>query len=171
MNRRQWLSRLVRIMLLMLVLGFFLVLLSSLRGGYNATSDTATKQGANNDLFSQVAAGQTKMQRYQGRRVWVTRLDQALRDQLEALNPELSQIRQGCSLQSKFCLVDASTNTSGVELVFSLASPAQLRSGRVWLGGFINPTNGQLYDRLGRAYTNPKKEPSAPLKFQAILAE
>ena len=41
---------------------------------------------------------------------------------------------------------------SGIEIVFSLDHPIQLASGVQWYGGFVDPTNGAVYDRLGRAY-------------------
>lgn len=151
MSRKQMLSRLVRFMLLLLVFGFFGVLFASLDTRIiNRASDPESI--ANTSLFADIPAGQTQMRRHQSQRVWVTRLDQSLRLKLARLDDVLPNPEQGCALDAEFCLVVASTERSGIEIVYSLRPPPTLSADLPWVGGFTNPINGKSYDLLGRAY-------------------
>lgn len=147
------LGRLVRLMLLLLVLGFFAVLFASLDtriinrvGAPDSSRDAA--------LFADIPPGQTQMRRHRNQRVWVTHLDDSLRVRLALLEKAIPNPQQGCSETQEFCIVSALTQRSGIDIVYSPLAPPSLSSKLPWVGGFTNPVTGQSYDLLGRAYAS-----------------
>ena len=64
----------------------------------------------------------------------------------------------GCALDVEICAVLAKTERSGIDIVFSIEHPVQLASGIKWYGGFVDPSNGSVYDRLGRAYKSLRQK-------------
>ncbi|MFT5571813.1 MAG: hypothetical protein ACI9FR_000733 [Cryomorphaceae bacterium] len=160
MKRRKFLATVVRGMFLMLALGFFLILFRSL----DLTLDNPRQSASIGGIFPDVAMGQTKVQRYRGKRVWVSRLNQAMRQNMSALNGIVVAQQKSCSEQDKLCVIVAATQRDGIELAFSLRPPAQLAADLPWHGGFVNPLDGSVYDLLGRAY----KAQSKPLEIVAF---
>jgi len=51
------------------------------------------------------------------------------------------------------CVVAAQTDRSGIEIRYTRERPPQLHHSVPWLGGFVNPTTGAVFDLLGRPYT------------------
>lgn len=144
MNRSPVLLNIVKAMFTMLALAFLFVLFSSLSGPRVTTSPLAA--------FDDVMVGQTALRRYSGERVWVTRLSASQRQNAEQLLPFVVDPSAGCSPETGLCVVTAATDRSGIEIVYSDSPPAQLSAKIPWHGGFVDPTNGHVYDRLGRAY-------------------
>jgi hypothetical protein len=135
-------------MFLLLALGFVLVLFKSLEPVLEAP-----QQGARIDeMFTDVALGQTKMQRYQGRRVWVSRINQDIRQNMSLLNGVVAAQEKPCLEKESLCVIVAATTRDGIELVFSAQPPPQLDANVPWYGGFVNPAEGSVYDLLGRPY-------------------
>lgn len=148
MNKVQILSRLIRAMFGLLILVFFFVLFRSLGGpAYEVNSGTDSIAA-----FDDVVIGQTALRRFAGQRVWVTRLSELQRSQAEQLNNQLVTLASGCAPTVTLCAVSAKTHRAGVEIVFTDAPPPAVPSRVSWYGGFIDPTSGQAFDRLGRAY-------------------
>lgn len=144
MTRRELLGNSIRFMLIFGLFAFVFVLFRSLSG------PSLTTQSAN--AFDDVQIGETTIRRIESTRVWVTRLSPMLRNQLSELDQLVVNSNSGCALDADLCVVLARTERSGIELVFSIEHPIQLASGIKWYGGFVNPSNGAVYDRLGRAY-------------------
>ena len=142
--RKSLLVKLVRIMFLMLVLAFVFVLLSSLKGPSLTTSV--------NSPFDDVEIGETTLRRYQGKRVWVTRLSPQLVQALESIDSLVVDKAIGCDPQQTLCAVMANTKTDGIEIRYSANRPANVSRSTPWAGGFIDPTTGAIFDVLGRAY-------------------
>jgi len=142
MTRQRALLTLVKAMFAILVLGFLFILLRSLR---SLTTSTGS-------VFDDVVFGQTALRRYQGERVWATRLNPELEKQAQRLVPHLVEPNSGCSASLTICALSAKTARDGIDIVFTKQVPAQLPESVPWYGGFVNPTNGAVYDRLGRAY-------------------
>lgn len=134
----------VKAMFAALALAFVLVLLRSLSGPSSVSNPAA--------VFDDVQTNQTALRRYQGQRVWATRLGALQRNQLKQLDAVVSDPNAGCELSVTICAVKASTARDGIEIIFSDARPPQLDSNVPWFGGLVDPTNGAVYDRLGRLY-------------------
>lgn len=152
MSRRA-LRGLVTLMFALLVTAFFLILI----GGFDL--DGSGPDGRDAHLakesafeFDEVALGETKLRRYQSKRVWVSRLSDRQKTQLENLNPFLLEPNTGCSPQATLCVVLAAAQTQGFDLSYTKAPPPQLPSEVPWIGGFVDPTNGVVYDLLGRVF-------------------
>ena len=144
MTKRELLGNTIRSMLVIALFAFVFVLFRSLSG----PSLTSQSEVA----FDDVQIGETAMRRALGARVWVTRLSPAQRSQLAELSELVVNPNSGCALQSEVCVLSATTQRDGIDVVFSIAHPIQLASDIKWYGGFVDPTNGAVYDRLGRAY-------------------
>lgn len=138
------LVKLVRIMFLMLVLAFVFVLLSSLKGPSLTTSV--------NSPFDDVEIGETTLRRYQGDRVWVTRLSPQLLQALEGVDIFVADHKSGCKPKQPLCVVLAKTQVDGIEIRYSDQRPANISRSTAWAGGFVNPNTLVAFDILGRAY-------------------
>ncbi len=114
-------------------LGFALVLFMSL-GNQTQHKDP--------QLFSDLISGQTSKRRLNGVRVWVSQLNT---QQHESLGPN-----HPCE-NLEFCIISAEGSASGLDLVYSLRPPPQLTSAHPWVGGFVDPSSGDLFDLAGRA--------------------
>jgi len=148
LNRRNILGQLIRTMLVLMLMAFIYVLLRSL-GGPSKTSNTGS-------AFDDVVIGQTTLRRYQGKRVWATRISNAQREQAKLISRLVIDSTAGCAIESTVCVLSAATQRSGIDVVFSDQRPAQLPSDAHWYGGFVNPSTGSVFDRLGRAYKGVK---------------
>ncbi len=144
MNRSPVLLNIVKAMFATLALAFLFVLFSSLSGPDLSSSKVK--------LFDDIALGQTAIRRYDGERVWVTRLSDPQRKHALELAPNLIDPSAGCSPAVVLCVLSAVTSRSGIEIVYSDKAPAQLPAQIPWYGGFVDPINGRVFDRLGRAY-------------------
>ena len=143
MNRKK-LKSLVTYMFALVVVGFVYVLFSSL--GSNRKEETGV------DRFSDIKAGQTVMRRVDGKRVWLTHFSKKQINQTKLLEPFLISPESGCSLKIKLCALLASVSDNGLELSYSLLPPPQLNGDDIWVGGFVDPTTGAVFDLLGRSY-------------------
>jgi len=76
-------------MFAVLVLGFLFILLRSLSGPSLTTSTGS--------VFDDVVFGQTALRRYQGERVWATRLNPELEKQAQRLVPHLVEPNSGAT--------------------------------------------------------------------------
>lgn len=161
LNRRQWLSLAVRSMLIVLVLAFMFVFFRGI-GGSTVSAPGADKE---NSVVASLLLGQTGLRRFAGQRIWITRLSEAQRTEANTVTPYLFSVIGGCAIVKEFCSFSAATGQSGIELSFTELAPAQLPSQIPWFGGFVNPTNGAVYDRLGRAY---KLGNQAPVQLELI---
>ena len=160
MSRRRTLSLIVRGMLLALVLAFFAVLFASLNTRHTSGSGSAEPDAIGLAIFNDIPLGQSEMRRFDGQRVWVTHLSAALKAQLATLNEVVQTASTGCQANTEYCVLVAASSRDGLDMVFSATSPAQLAPDLPWYGGFVDPANGRVYDRLGRAY-HSKLETSA----------
>ena len=151
MTRRQWLSRIVRLMLVLLVFAFFAVLFASLDTRI-LNKATEPEAASVQTLFADIPPGQSQLRRYQNQRVWITRLDQPLREKLRSLNTVLPEPGEGCPIESEICIVSAATTRDGIDIAYSAVPPPILDARLPWVGGFIDPVRGRAYDLLGRAY-------------------
>lgn len=144
MTKRNLLWQAIKMMFVLVAAGFVFVLFRSLGGP--ATSSAPI--GA----FDDVVTSQTAFRRYANERVWVTRLSDIQRNQAKVLEPLLKDPDSGCNPQVIVCVLQASTARSGIDLAFSDSIPAQLNGNAIWYGGYVDPTTGAVFDRLGRAY-------------------
>lgn len=151
LRRRALLSKAVYWMLVLLVLAFVFVLFRSLDTGLTALPSTE-KSLKDDSLFSDIVPGQTALRRVGSLRIWVTRFSDAQRLQAAQLSSLVKTGGLHCKPESDLCVIAASTNRQGVELRYTRSAPVQLPSGLQWFGGFVDPSNGRLYDLWGRAY-------------------
>ena len=148
MNKRLLLSRLVSASFLALLLLFLWVFFNGI-GSSRFFSDDQT---SGLSLFKGLQPGESALRRYQREMVWVTYLDQSLRDRLIEASPYLVDAGSGCNISQRYCVVSAKTKLDSIYLQFTLQEPQKLTSGTPWFGGYVDPTNGEVYDLLGRAY-------------------
>ncbi len=145
---KQTLVTLIKLMFLALVLVFLFVLFRSL-GGPSRIAVTA-------NLFDDVVIGQTAPRRVGSDKVWVTRLSSAQRNQINSINDFVIAPQAGCSLGAEVCVLGAATERSGIDVIYIAETPAQLPDSVPWFGGFVDPTTGAVFDRLGRAYRDSR---------------
>ena len=143
---RSHLSRLVLAMFGLLLFGFVFILVGSLRAP--AISEAITDV----EKFAEVAIGQTVLRRIEGRRVWLTRLSESQRHAATLLQEQLVYPDAGCKPESVLCVLDAATARDGIELTYTDSPPPQLPNAPTWMGGFVDPGSGAVFDLLGRAY-------------------
>ncbi len=108
-------------------------------------------------LFDDVAYGQTALRRAQQTRVWVTRINQVLRQQAAEIEPHLLDPTSGCDPVTPLCVLAAASARSGIDIIYTEQRPPQLPSEILWLGGFVDPSSGEVFDRLGRVYKRTAK--------------
>lgn len=151
MNQRKVLARAVASLFLLLLMAFFFVVF---KGVAPVVSDFfyTPNDAANQTLFKGITQGQTVLRRYQGKTVWVTAIDEKIISGASTLNSYLFNQNQGCDVKKPFCVLNAATKQDGIYVSFTTKEPKQLPSSVPWLGGFVDPTSGELYDVLGRAY-------------------
>jgi len=137
-------------MFAILGLAFLFVLLSSLSG------PKITQKPAK--VFDDVVTGQTALRRYAGTRVWATRLGPRLRKHAQEVAAHVLDPLAGCSVDQELCIINAATDRSGIEIAYTDKAPTQLPAELPWYGGFVDPINGRVFDRLGRAYKTTSKD-------------
>jgi hypothetical protein len=133
-------------MLISLGMAFAFVLFKSLGGPSRSSNSTAD--------FDNVEIGQTAIRRFAKQRVWVTRLSELQARQAKLIEASLLNPQAGCKVQLTLCVLSASSTRSGIDIVYSATTPPQLAKGDQWYGGFVDPTSGEVFDFLGRAYKN-----------------
>ena len=143
--QRAQLVRLVKLMFLLLGLGLIFVLLSSISGPSNITNPA--------NAFDDVQLGQTAARRVGSTKVWATRLSPLQRQQAKTLNAHIQEPESGCKTEQDVCAVLAATQRSGIDITFTIQAPSQLKPNTPWFGGYVDPSTGELFDRLGRAYS------------------
>ena len=139
-NKRLWLTR---ITIFFVALLFLLFLFIFFRGIAWSPNTTETKS-------SQLNVGSTTLIRQEGQRLWATRLSDKQRKELVDLNPFVFT-GDGCATQ-EICLIQSETSQQGVIVIYIDKKPDALTPETKWLGGFIDPSNGAIYDLLGRLY-------------------
>lgn len=139
---RRRLSQLVFGMLAVLLLGFLFILLVGALSGPPGPSQT----------LAELPAGHTQLKHLKGQRVWVSRISPAQSSALLAFSESIIQTGTGCPAAGEVCMVVAATTRRGIELRFQREVPPALDPRLPWIGGFIDPNNGAVYDLLGRAY-------------------
>ena len=161
--QRETLLKVVQWMFLALGLAFLFVLFRSLSGP-PLTIDTGHP-------FDDVETGETAMRRIDGERVWATRLSALQRSQAVELASVVADPNSGCKPIVAVCALHAKTQQAGIEIVFSLTTPPQLPASTPWYGGFIDPSSGAVYDRLGRAYLSSRKTTRSALSVAAATID
>ncbi len=141
---REKLILLIKLMFLTLAMAFTFVLFRSLSGPSNFSNTV--------NLFDDIEVGQTAVRRAGREKVWVTRLSPQHADQAKEVAPFVVDEDAGCDAQKDLCVLVAAAQRRGIDLIYSADSPPQLRSKVVWHGGFVDPSTGEVFDRLGRAY-------------------
>ena len=150
MLSKELLQKLVKTMFCGLFLVVAYILLRSLGGPSRITSTADT---SNKSLYDDVVIGQTAARRQGSTRVWVTRLSEAHKRQARDLNQYLVDPDAGCAIDADLCVIEAKTDRSGIDITFTAVAPRSVTSDIPWFGGYVDPTTGEIFDRLGRAYT------------------
>ncbi len=140
---RQWLIRLTALMAFLLVASFVGILVRGV-----AWSPSEVK-----DIEAGIELGSTELVKHQSQRLWLTRFSPEQRKKMVQINPYVVT-EGGCDLGAEKCLVQSTTNRQGVIVRYVQAKPDTLNNDVVWMGGFIDPTTGAIYDLLGRLYKN-----------------
>jgi len=171
LQRRAFLTKAVSRMLIILVLAFWFVLFRSLgtnvSSGVGASSNTEQTSKQDQAAFANVTLGQTSLLRVRGQRVWVTRLSELQQTQGKQLTPYVLGNDHNCQLENELCVFSVATTRDGIELRFTARVPAQLPANLPWFGGFVDPSNGQLYDLWGRAYAFQNAQPLAAIQVES----
>lgn len=139
-NKRLWLTRLTIFFAIILILLFLFIFF---RGVVWSPNKTKKKS-------SQLHVGSTTLIRQEGQRLWATRLSDKQREELADLNPFVFT-GNGCG-KEEICLIQSATSQQGVIVIYIDNKPDALTPETKWLGGFIDPSNGAIYDLLGRLY-------------------
>jgi len=146
MHKRQLLSYAIGGMLSLLLVGFVYVLFAGL--------SSRDHNPINSAIQFDVPSGKTEIRRYQGQRTWITHLLQNQVTELRNVDLWVINSLSGCEPQQVWCLVQTKTQKQGIEIQFTNARPPSLKHDTPWVGGYVNPNNGAVYDLLGRAYKN-----------------
>jgi len=159
MNKRQFLSRAVASLFALLLLGFCWILFSgiNLTEESDVASDSVTTQ---HKIFKGLTNGQIVLRHYRGRAVWVLSLSQQQQGHANELNAYVLEGGVACDVSSSFCVLSAATERAGINTHYTLQAPPQLNVDVPWYGGFVDPTNGVMYDFLGRLYKGQKQQNS-----------
>ena len=141
-NKRLWLVRMTFSAVVILIVLFLFIFFRGLAW----SPDTSEKKS------SELNTGSTKLIRQDGQRLWATRLSEIQRQELVKLTPFVTT-GNGCAPEG-ICFVQPETSQQGVIIIYIEKKPDVLVSETPWIGGFINPVNGAVYDLLGRLYPN-----------------
>ncbi len=143
-DKKENLTKAIKAMFLLLGLSFIFILLSSISGPRKITH--------HKNPFDNVETGETAARRLGAIKVWATRLSARQRTQASRLDQYVVDANSGCDLASEVCVLIAATKRSGIDIIFTEQPPKLLKSSTPWFGGFVDPTTGEAFDRLGRAY-------------------
>lgn len=145
---RKNLTRIVILLCAVVLFSFASILLN---GTIFFVSPSVEKKSVHSS-FDDLIIGETKLRRVGKRVVWVTLLSAMQKSNMQQLTAGLVDHNEGCDLSQVYCVLLADTKQSGISLRYTAAAPPQLPNTVPWFGGFVNPTNGAVYDLLGRAY-------------------
>jgi len=120
------------------------------------------------EVFESVPVGEAVVRRYKNKAVWVVHLSSKQIVDVKLANDYVIAPKQGCDLTRLYCVLEANTERDGVKLQFTYNEPPQLESGTPWFGGFVDPSNGSIYDLIGRAYKQNKDQSNKVIK-QLVL--
>lgn len=176
MNRRETLIKLVSGAFALLLLVFLWILFKGISFIDSHTKPTVKSHDTNktHPLYKGLSAGESTLRRYNRGVVWVTHITPIIAKNTATLTPYLLAPESGCypALSDEintYCVLDATTNASGIYMQFSQSPPPQLPSTIPWYGGFVDPSNGNTFDLLGRAYklnkTNSNNLPVVTVTF------
>ena len=144
------LKRVIKLMFAVLIGAFAYILI---RGASQPDMQSSLIDGAEiiePREFEDIAPGETTLRRVNGTPTWITRVDAKLLDQMQLVSSAVTG--QACALELGVCLLNAKTSVDGILFSRTETAPPQLASSIAWYGGFVDPTNGFVFDRLGRAY-------------------
>ncbi|MEO0369443.1 MAG: hypothetical protein AAF197_11785 [Pseudomonadota bacterium] len=148
--KRLVLENIIKLMVIAFVAGFLFILFIG-ASQHDMESELLRHHDGIQADFKEIRAGDTEMRRVNNQPVWVTNLDAKLVSDLQVL-PPFVETSGGCAPVEGYCVLDALTERSGILISFSETKPRQLPRDTEFLGGFVNPSNGLVYDRLGRIY-------------------
>lgn len=146
-NRRAVLTRVVQSLFLVLILAFVYVLIRGLGTTAPNSSDESTT------ILNKLSKGATSRYRVKGERIWISRFSDTQLNQLEGLTLFVDNQGPKCG-SLEYCAFKIATSLGGAELVYTENPPMQLSASANWIGGYVNPENGAVYDLRGRAYLN-----------------
>jgi hypothetical protein len=162
--RKVILTRLVVLLFIALAGAFIVVLFSSLVSAPTASSDPQSIL-----RFADIQKGATGKRRIDGIPVWVSHLSSKQIDDLTRIKADV--VDDGGCQRKQYCIIDARTKQQGIDLSFTAQRPPQVPDTTAWLGGFVNPLNGAVYDLLGRAYRLNAPQYQTALPVIALLGE
>lgn len=148
MNRRRFLSIVVAGLFLLLLLAFVWIFFT----GIGVATVKTSGEVSLNSLYDNISQGQSVLRRYKKQLVWVTHINDFQRQQAAELDEHLLDVTSGCQISQPYCVLSAVTLRDGINIQFSQHAPAQLPAAVPWLGGFVDPISGKLYDLFGRGY-------------------
>ena len=153
LQQRKILARTVYFMCGLLIIAFLVILFSDSVVNNSSVDKNSSEQQF---YFQRVSVGETALFRVNNDIVWVTRLSSIQKDSLKKLNRITVQHKtEGgaqCVILQEYCAINAATKEQGIQLRYTKAPPSQLPAKNIWVGGFVNPSTGAVYDLLGRAY-------------------
>ena len=99
-----------------------------------------------------MAAGEVSLSRLDGRLVWILRFAEADDISRDALSPYVSDAETVFCLtrEQEYCYFDARGRNPDLVIRYIEERPDHLPQDIPWFGGFVDPTDGAIYDRLGR---------------------
>jgi len=114
-------------------------------------------------LLKDITIESTTLKRDGNKRYWISHLSKKQMSQLDGLKQWVSSV-SNCNRQlfdlisqeniKQYCAVRADTINEGIILRYLKSPPPKLNNKTPWIGGFIDPSSGDLYDLLGRKYLN-----------------
>jgi len=124
---------------------------------------------SNTSLSLNIPQGTTQLKRISNKRYWISHFSDyqltlyksKAENELDWSNcdPEITNQLHGNpnvpehnTKLYKYCAILAETNRTGVLIRYVQIRPIELGSDSLWLGGFINPNNGNIFNLLGRKY-------------------
>ena len=156
------LKRIIKLMFAMLICAFAYILF---RGASQPDMQSSLVDGAEIvELreFDDIAPGETTLRRVNGTPTWITRVDAKLLKRMQAVAAAVAG--EACTLELGLCLLDAKTSVDGILFTRTETAPPQLSSAIAWYGGFVDPTNGAVFDRLGREYLLSETAQATPMR-------
>jgi hypothetical protein len=156
------LTRIIKLMFAILICAFAYILFS---GASQPDMQSSLVDGAailELQEFEDIAPGETTLRRVNGTPTWITRVDAKLLEQMQTVSAAVTG--QACAIELGLCLLDAKTSVDGILFSRTETAPPQLASPIEWYGGFVDPTNGAVFDRLGRVYVLNGGSQATPMR-------
>ncbi len=161
---QQILITIIKLMFLVLVGGFVYILIKGAAQPDMHSRLVGSVELAAQPEFANIAPGETTLRRVNGAPTWVTRVDASLLAQMDEVPTQPNTT--ACALQTGLCFLNARTSVSGILFTYTDTAPPQLASSIPWFGGYVDPNNGNVFDRLGRAYALNESVPAAMQALQ-----